>query len=288
MGGKRFAGVKLVVTDLDGTFLSSGKTISPKNLAAVKGLRQAGIRFSIATGRAHQMTQAYAEALGIDTPLICSNGTILYDWSRRETVAAVTLARDAARELLERCARIGADFVAYTPHRVWFPQGSGRIAVFEQYNRLAKEQGHRPMDFAYLGGSFAPVLEEGLLKILVIERSGNDLAQIGEAAVRLPGLLLDNPEAGALEINAAAAGKGNGVAALCRHLGILPEETCVFGDWQNDLSMFRIAGYSVAMKNAMKEVRAAATAITCSNDRDGFAAAVARYILTANEYSQRT
>ena len=77
MAGKRFEDVRLVVTDMDGTFLNSQTTIPPENRAAVEKLRQAGIFFSIATGRPHQMTRAYAEALGINIPLICSNGAIL-------------------------------------------------------------------------------------------------------------------------------------------------------------------------------------------------------------------
>ena len=84
----KFHDVKMVVSDMDGTFLSSSKSILADNLSAVNRLYESGIIFTIATSRPHQMTQAYAEHLDISVPLICSNGAILFDWGKKYQSAA--------------------------------------------------------------------------------------------------------------------------------------------------------------------------------------------------------
>jgi hypothetical protein len=82
-----------------------------------------------------------------------------------------------------------------------------------------------------------------------------------------------------LDITAPGIDKGVAVAALCRRIGVPPERTAVLGDMENDVSMFRVAGFSVAMGNASDAVKQAASATTRSNEDDGFADAVETLIL---------
>ena len=82
-----------------------------------------------------------------------------------------------------------------------------------------------------------------------------------------------------VEVFASGASKGNALQALADHLGIRKEETACIGDGENDLSMFRAAGLKIAMGNAVPELKKAADIITGTNDRDGAAEAVRRYIL---------
>jgi Cof subfamily protein (haloacid dehalogenase superfamily) len=73
--------------------------------------------------------------------------------------------------------------------------------------------------------------------------------------------------------------KGRLVALLGQRLGVSPAEILVLGDMENDLEMFRKAGFAVAMGNAAEAVKRAAQATTLSNEEDGFAVAVERYVL---------
>jgi hydroxymethylpyrimidine pyrophosphatase-like HAD family hydrolase len=73
--------------------------------------------------------------------------------------------------------------------------------------------------------------------------------------------------------------KGRLVDLLAERLAVPREEIAVLGDMGNDVEMFRRAGLAIAMANATPEVKALAQAITLSNDEDGFAAAIDRYIL---------
>ena len=74
-----------------------------------------------------------------------------------------------------------------------------------------------------------------------------------------------------LEVIPASVNKGQGVLDTCRALGIDPADTVAFGDAQNDVPMLKAAGIGVAMGNAAAAVRAAADAVTASNNEDGIA-----------------
>ena len=75
------------------------------------------------------------------------------------------------------------------------------------------------------------------------------------------------------------ANKGAVVRYLSRHYGIPPEEIATIGDMPNDVLMFAHSGLSIAMGNADREVQRAARRVTASNEDDGFAQAVERFIL---------
>ena len=84
-----------------------------------------------------------------------------------------------------------------------------------------------------------------------------------------------------IELNAAAASKGNALTILCRHLNIDIQKTMAFGDGGNDISMLLAAGYAVAMANGTDEIKAVADYVTQSNDEDGVARAIEKLILEA-------
>jgi len=73
------------------------------------------------------------------------------------------------------------------------------------------------------------------------------------------------------------------VHALARRLGLEPHQIATIGDMPNDVLMFRQGGFSVAMGNASDAVKAEADAVTDSNEEDGFAKAVERFLLTASQ-----
>ncbi|MDB5453889.1 MAG: hydrolase, partial [Caulobacteraceae bacterium] len=82
-----------------------------------------------------------------------------------------------------------------------------------------------------------------------------------------------------LDVTASGADKGHAVRAICEHAGIDVAAAAVIGDMTNDVAMFRVAGFSVAMGQGPESVRAQASVVTGPNTEDGFARAVERFIL---------
>jgi len=77
----------------------------------------------------------------------------------------------------------------------------------------------------------------------------------------------------------AGADKGSALRLVCDHLGLDVREALAIGDAGPDVSMFRVAGYSVAVANAPPEVQAEAQTVAPSNDEDGVAWALERFVL---------
>ena len=82
-----------------------------------------------------------------------------------------------------------------------------------------------------------------------------------------------------LEISSVYANKGNGLQWLAGHLGISMEQVMALGDSDNDITMLRMAGLGVAMENAAQEIKEAADEVTSSNEEDGVAQAIERWVL---------
>ena len=100
--------------------------------------------------------------------------------------------------------------------------------------------------------------------------------------IEITGALSNN-----IEVNAKGVNKGRGLLLLGELLGIGSEEIMAVGDGSNDIAMLREAGLGVAMENATDEVKAAADVITLSNDREGAAAAIEKYILRELRQNER-
>jgi len=78
------------------------------------------------------------------------------------------------------------------------------------------------------------------------------------------------------------ANKGSVVRFLSAKYDIPVAQIATLGDMENDLSMFKVSGFSIAMGNAIDEVQRAATVVTTSNENEGFATAIAKFILDAS------
>jgi len=97
----------------------------------------------------------------------------------------------------------------------------------------------------------------------------------------IDGILITSSMPTNLEINAPGATKGGGIRRLAEHLGLKREQTMAMGDGENDFSMILEAGIGVAMKNGRPDLCKAADYITDTNDEDGVASAIYRFVLEA-------
>ena len=92
-------------------------------------------------------------------------------------------------------------------------------------------------------------------------------------------ILYESGLAGNIEMFSTRSGKGNGLTALCEHLDIPLSQVMAIGDSSNDMSMLRAVGFSVAVGNAVPELKAIADAVTGDNAHDGVADAILKYVL---------
>ncbi|MEU0619523.1 HAD family hydrolase [Streptomyces rubiginosohelvolus] len=267
----------LVATDLDGTLLRPGDTVSARSRAALGLAAASGARHLIVTGRPVPGIRALLADLAYTGLVVCGQGTQLYDADARRLLRSVALDREAADTALGKIeAEVGAVFAAVDQ------DGVDGVTLIEAGYRMPN-----PTLPAQRVGSREALWARPVIKVLVRhpELGDDALAAVARGAVGdLATVTMAGP--GTVELAPRGVDKGTGLAAAAELLGIGAERTVAFGDMPNDLPMFAGSGLRVAMGNAHPELRAAADEVTLSNAEDGVAVVLERLFGTGGHGGQ--
>ncbi len=264
----------LLAADMDFTLLAPGKDVPEGNKEAIRDLKKAGVAFTIATGRSSFLVGKFAEDLGIEVPIITSNGGSLFDAGKRVQFASVDFEETKIRSLLEYLLDNSADATLYSDDGIFFAPCSSRKFFVEGYNRGVEPAKQSPIidiDRSFLDRDVLPRFN----KILLIRP--NDT---------LHDLMISDPELEALpsgddlfDVMPRGVSKGNALLKLAGHLGIPSSNTFAIGDNENDVPMLEAAHYGIAMGNATDSAKKAAYYITANYDSLGFAKAVHEFVI---------
>lgn len=274
--------IKMICCDLDGTLLDRTQRISKGNLAAVRLAQEKGIFVTICSGRIPSMLQLFARELKIDGPLIACNGALITHAVTGEIIEGVPMEPKDVDRLLAFCRKEELDHSVLTLGVSYFSKNSRRVQRFLSYNACAAEVGVSGIPIAYFEDEPEGHFRETVYKVLVNRLKPHDLEKVAHFVENHTGLHHTSSDDGLLDISAMGVSKGAGVLRLANHLGIKPGEVCVFGDWDNDISMFEVAGMTVAMENGCDKLKALATHQTKSHEDDGVAYGIRNFILGGN------
>jgi hypothetical protein len=262
--------IRLVAIDLDGTLLNHQREIPAGNVAAVNAAKAAGVRVVLASGRIRPSMEPYAATLGLDGPMICANGAHVVGEEGREilhvgldaaTTETVLRYAEADGVHLNIYTRSTLRFLADTP---WGEVYRGRVSAV------------RP-------GMLRPEERVGLspTKLMIVADAADvprhRAALTPEIDESLARMVVSEPEY--LEFLSTSASKGSALKVLAEAYGYRREEVAAMGDYLNDLEMVKWAGLSGAPANAAPEVAAAATVQVASNEDEGVAEFINRYVL---------
>lgn len=262
--------IKLLLSDVDGTLVRSDKTLSPRSVDAVNALHDAGIHFAVTSGRPPRGMEMLVDPLEIRAPLAGFNGGLVVEpdlevLEQRLVPDEIVPRAIALLELFGLSVWIyrDADWFLRDPdgphveresHTVQFEPSV--VASFDDAStRVAKLVGVSD-DFDAVATA-ERAAHEGLDELVAVSRS----------------------QPYYVDITHPQANKGAVVTYLSKRYEVPPDEIATIGDMPNDVLMFAHSGVSIAMGNAHREVQRAARYVTTSNDEDGFANAVDRYIL---------
>ena len=250
--------IRLIALDLDGTLLTSGKTISPGDRAAVEAAIGRGVLVVPVTGRPAQgVPQEVLDLPGVRY-VISSNGATIRDVIAGETLLETHLEAETALAVLA-----ASDHV--TMIREAFREGVGYLSRAD-YDILCGR---------YEGAMLQYVLDtRQVLPGTIADFLREDPRPIEELFFLFPR---------DLEVMAGGIDKGEGLLFLLDRLGIDPGEVLAIGDGGSDLPMLLAAGIGVAMGNATEGVKAGADWVTGSCDENGVAAAIEKYVLNTEE-----
>ncbi|MBO9309078.1 MAG: HAD family phosphatase [Chloroflexi bacterium] len=261
---------QLIAIDLDGTLLDSQHRLTPRTKAAVWRAAEAGLHVVIATGRPRFSGYTYAEQLGLKTPGVYLQGLAVYDGDGT-LLHQITMQPETARRILRYALDHDLAVMVYNHQRkVTARHLSERTKLLTRYGEPMPD---------YVDDLLSLPDQMPISKLIFLERVETAdavrralQAAVGDAA----NVFLSQPDF--VEALPPNASKGAGLAWLIAHLGVPAERVLAIGDGENDIEMLQLAGFGVAMANAAPRLKAVADFVTRSNDEDGVAYAIERFI----------
>ena len=262
--------VRLVIADVDGTLVTQEKVLTQRACDAVHKLRSAGIAFTITSGRPPKGMKMLIDELHLNEPIAAFNGGILVQPDLK-LLRENFLAPDVAGQLIPILSDHKLDVWLYS-EQDWFvrdPQGP----------HVAREQWTVKFPPVVVK-SFDNLLDR-VAKIVGVSDDYDAVARCEKDVQQAGGdrLSAARSQPYYLDVTHPNANKGQVVLMLSELLKIPTAQIATIGDMPNDVLMFRKSGISIAMGNASPEVQRSATFVTTSNEEEGFANAMERFVL---------
>lgn len=288
--------IKLIAMDMDGTLLTSENIISPNTKEMLLQAQKQGIRLVLASGRSYRKLMEYAKELHMDKYggyLLEVNGMALYDLEKNTRHVRAQLESNHLQELFTYFKQWDVEVLAQFDDGLFDYNPPSIRKEKEAY----RKEHHLPEDFPWTSGAFSFLMDyrNGYPHISYInsweeiKRSVNKVSVtqhpdiMAQVSPKAKEDLQDRYWLGLttprwLEIMPKGITKGSGLQELANTLGIAMSEVMAFGDGENDVDMLQVAGIGIAMENAMASVKSIADDVTKSNEQDGIAYALRKYI----------
>ena len=261
--------IRLVAIDLDGTLLSPDKTISPANKQALLDAEAAGVHVVICTGRPLSGVRPIFEEIGFKSNHSYSVNSS--DWS---VISYDALSEDDLLYLDQLTQEIHPQLSLFDLNRyIILNQEASEIAKMDASIVSAVPVSLGIRDVLEAQPIFQGMFIDQKKQIDAFQDTYEDVLAQRFHTIRSQPILF--------EILPKGVNKASGLKALAEHLGIPREQIMAIGDENNDIEMIEYAGLGVAMGNAPDSIKALADVTTTSNEEDGVATAIKRYVLQA-------
>jgi len=263
----------LYVSDLDGTLLDGNGQLPENSVQRINRLIDKGLNFTIATARNYDSAYPLLKGLNIKYPVILFNGVYLTELHTGENIFfSGFISLDIITKVIDIVETYNVEPFIYT-------YGEEYFAYYRKVNNhgaqsyvdiISSDKRARKVD------AFVFSERERISGFLLIDKSEvlelvyAELSSLYEDELNIYFARdVSNPEFHWLQSFHQEASKGKMLKQMTQHLGISLSNTVVFGDYLNDLDMFEVAGYSIAMENALPEIKSLAHRVISSNVDQG-------------------
>lgn len=288
--------IKLIVMDMDGTLLDKDNKILPKTKQALMQAQQKGIRLVLASGRSYRKLKPYALELEMDKYggyLIEVNGMALYDLEKEERYVQARMEAKHVQELFTYFRQWNVEIIANLDDGMY---DYNPPSILEEKSEYRKKY-QLPDDYPWTGGAFHFLSDNriGYPRLTYIQEAKEVIEPVNKISVTYHANVIDEVDKRAkidlsnrywvgrttrrwLEVMLPGITKGNGVQKLAKRLSISLDEIMAFGDGENDIEMLKAVKYGIAMENALPSVKEVVFDITDSNNHDGIANSIRKYL----------
>lgn len=258
---------RLVALDLDGTLFNSNHQVTAANAAAVRECVARGVRVVLASGRMFYSMQPVCVDLGLDGPHISQNGAITTNQQGDVFHTAPPLGWKNIAAAVDVFEAHDIVTVVYGANNVYTTTEGPHIDVIRHFGEPE----------AVIVPSYTSAYVEHPVKVIGFVDTNQYDAELAEqinpymATIRTGPLFFEGMLPG--------ISKGNALATIANGLDIAANEILAIGDSYNDVSMFNVAGMSIAMGGADEAIQRQARDVTTGCNDDGVAAALRKYVL---------
>lgn len=268
--------IRLIIVDLDGTLLKDDHTMSDKNRDTLRKAIEQGVEVVLATGKTRASAEEIIKELNLKTPGVYVQGTMVYNsdgtirWQQK--IDSYT-----ARRAINYAESNGFQALIYSGNRLIARRNEGAIADLAKYHE-PEPQGVGPL---------VNIIEDTVInKIILLGGSESKIKalrwqlnqQIGTQVAFTHTAINSH-----LEILPKGISKGIGVQKVLKELNVEAQHVMAIGDAENDRDMLKLVGLGVAVGNATEALKEVADEIVKSNEEDGVAEAVEKFVLKKAE-----
>ncbi len=263
---------KLVAIDMDGTLLSSNHEISTRNKKAITMAMEKGVKVVLCSGRTINNLLEFTTELGIygeEEYVVGHNGAAALRIVDKEYVYENSLTGKEAKEIAKVCDGVDANYTIYNFNEAMTPRDNSHGRYEAGLNNMMLTICN-PKDIHD---------DEKITKVLILDDEEVVDSYIGVIKKHFEeryNLVRTIPVY--LEIMRKEVNKFSGIMAVAKRHGIKENEIMTIGDAPNDIEMIRGAGMGIAMGNAQEVIKEASDFITKTNDEDGVAYALNKYL----------
>ncbi|MBD7971057.1 Cof-type HAD-IIB family hydrolase [Paenibacillus gallinarum] len=261
--------IQAILLDLDGTLLGNDKTISPRNYQAVKRCYDSGIHIIIATARPPRAANHFLKEFPFVDYMVYYNGALVTCKSKQNE-QHISIPMEISQQINKFIElRAPQSIISYEVNDSWYTYSPVPDSECAQLGIRMNDPKPQVMDKEYIS-SLSPT------KILVLGcNAWNEICeQFGDHVN-----VIATDEGVLVQIMHKSASKEHGVQWVLNDIGVNSENVMVFGDDFNDLGLFHMSGFPIAMENAIIELKNCAAHVTESNINDGVAVAIERFVL---------
>ncbi|QCX32875.1 HAD family hydrolase [Caloramator sp. E03] len=253
--------IKLIATDLDGTLLNDKGEIDKKLINILKVLKSKDIKFVPTSGRLYSTLCRNFKDYGSDLIIVAINGAIIQYNNNGKVIYENSIDREICFESVKALIDLNMDIEIYITCK-------NSNYLLRQNKELIEKFAISDADMAFIENYYD--INEDIFKIGIFKTSGFTKEEIDKIKIatdnRFEYAVSGNVW---LDITNKEVNKGNAIKILQNIFDIKKEETLVFGDYYNDISMFKRAYYSYAMANAPHDVKAKARFVALDNNSSG-------------------
>lgn len=264
---------KAIALDLDGTLTNSQKKVSEKNKNIISKAVENGIKVILASGRPLFGITPVADVLELEKKggyILAYNGGNIVDCVTGELIYSRFIPQECVHDICTESEKNNVYAITYYKDKV--------LSQSDEDEYVRKEAFCNGADIKKVE-SLEKFVDYPVAKYIIVGEH-NKLLPVEKALKDKHGKLLDIffSEDYFLEVVPKGVAKDKSLNALLEKLNIKREELIACGDGMNDLPMIEYAGLGVAMENAYPKVKECADVIAPSNDNDGVAYIIEKYM----------